>query len=111
MIHYIAGGPAGGDSRNARERTARDLQVFNVAYGPEIPPGTNVITFYESEVPQKTAGGGDTMPPDVPLVISLTVSGFTVNRVLIDGGSSANIISSDTLGRMRIPHSAIQECC
>ena len=50
--------------------------MFNVAYGPEIPPGTNVITFDESEVPQKTAGGGDTMPPDVPLVISLTVSGF-----------------------------------
>lgn len=39
-------------------------------------------------------------PQDNPLVVSLQISTATVHRVLVDGGSSANILYTETFEKM-----------
>ena len=97
VINVIAGGPTGGDSRNARERTAQHLRNNDRTYAPPVLKGTNAITFDDSEIPPPTSGGGDLKDPDVPLVISLVIATYKVNKVLVDTGSSSNVISRRTV--------------
>ncbi|RDX82835.1 hypothetical protein CR513_36329, partial [Mucuna pruriens] len=47
---------------------------------------------------------------DEPMVISMGVAGYKVERVLIDQGSSANILYRSTLEKMQLPVGLIQPC-
>ncbi|RDX93464.1 Retrovirus-related Pol polyprotein from transposon 17.6, partial [Mucuna pruriens] len=47
---------------------------------------------------------------DEPMVISMGVAGFKVERVLIDQGSSANILYRSALEKMQLPAGLIQPC-
>ena len=51
---------------------------------------------------------GTTDPHDDALVITIDVSNCEVARVLIDGGSSVDLIFKDTLTRMGIEESEIK---
>lgn len=102
VINAIAGGPTGGDSRNARERTAQHLRSNDRSYAPSALKGTNAITFDDSEIPPPTSGGGDLKDPDVPLVVSLVIATYKVNKVLVDTGSSFNVISKRTMEQMHL---------
>lgn len=102
FINTILGGPTCGDNINARERTAQHLRNNDRAHAPPALRSTNVITFDESEIPLPCFGGEDLEDPNVPLVITLDIATYKVAKVLVDTGSTSNIISARALARMDI---------
>ncbi|KAL0433349.1 UNVERIFIED_CONTAM: hypothetical protein Slati_2669200 [Sesamum latifolium] len=86
IINTIAGGSGGGDSRRMRKRNERSVRedrrkelVMNVEAEEE-------ITFSSKDLMEK--GGSQ----DDPMVIKLDIANFFIHKVLIDNGSSADII-------------------
>ena len=53
---------------------------------------SNVISISDSELALEFPGENMTEKPDVSLVVRLDISNYKVRKVLIDGGSSGNII-------------------
>ncbi|GAV68905.1 hypothetical protein CFOL_v3_12408, partial [Cephalotus follicularis] len=56
-----------------------------------------VITFLEADYE------GVRLPHDDPMVVTLLVELFTMKRILIDSGSSADILYKHTFDQLRIP--------
>ncbi|GAV79467.1 hypothetical protein CFOL_v3_22932, partial [Cephalotus follicularis] len=56
-----------------------------------------VITFSEADY------GGVRLPHDDPVVVTLLVELFTMKRILIDSGSSTNILYKHAFDQLRIP--------
>ncbi|KAL0303747.1 UNVERIFIED_CONTAM: hypothetical protein Sradi_6242800 [Sesamum radiatum] len=86
VINTIAGGPGGGDSRRMRkrnERSAREDRQKELIMNMEIE---EEITFSSRHL----VGKGESQ--DDPMVIKLDIANFAVHKVLIDNGSSADII-------------------
>ncbi|XP_011079167.1 uncharacterized protein LOC105162746 [Sesamum indicum] len=85
IIHTIAGGSEGW-SRRARRRFERESrlerrkQVVNMTGNPE-------IVFGDRDAGARIVTDND------PMVIRMDIANFTVHKVLIDNGSSADIIS------------------
>ena len=100
VIGSITGGPAGGDSRNAREWTARKIRRSDETMVNAVQQRINRISFDDSEVPPICVGQGMINNPDLPLVVQLDIANFGVRKVLMDNRSSANIIFADTLNKM-----------
>ncbi|KAL0411713.1 UNVERIFIED_CONTAM: Retrovirus-related Pol polyprotein from transposon gypsy [Sesamum latifolium] len=101
VINTIAGGPGGGDSRRERKRNERSVRedrrkglVMNVETKEE-------IVFNSSDL---TENGGS---QDDPMVIKLGIANFFVHKVLIDNGSSADIIFWSVLRRMGLEDSSL----
>lgn len=65
VINTIEGGPAGGDSRNARERTTQNLWNNDRSYAELVIRSTNTISFDDSVIPPPTSGGENLDNPDV----------------------------------------------
>ncbi|KAL0449612.1 UNVERIFIED_CONTAM: hypothetical protein Slati_1517600 [Sesamum latifolium] len=93
------GGPGGGDSRRSRkqsERTTREDRrkewVLNVETEEE-------ITFGLRDVNEKQGSQDD------PMVIKLDIANFSVHKVLVDNGSSADIIFWDVIKWMGLENS------
>ena len=47
-------------------------------------------------------------PGHAPLVLEAQIGGYDMSRVFMDGGSSINVIFSNTLRKMLIPRSALK---
>ncbi|KAL2232858.1 UNVERIFIED_CONTAM: Villin-5, partial [Sesamum indicum] len=92
IIHTIAGGSKGW-SRRARRRFERESrlerhkQVGNVTGNPE-------IVFGDRDAGERIGTDND------PMVIRMDIANFTVHKVLIDNGSSADIIFKEVLSKM-----------
>ncbi|GAV61395.1 hypothetical protein CFOL_v3_04922 [Cephalotus follicularis] len=101
VIHTISGGVAsGGDHSNARKACGRQsLTVQQVPHSKRLRTGGDeeVITF--SEVDYE----GVHLPHDDPVVVTLLVELFTMKRILIDSGSSADILYKHAFDQLRIP--------
>ncbi|GAV84052.1 hypothetical protein CFOL_v3_27497, partial [Cephalotus follicularis] len=101
VIHTISGGVAsGGDTSNARKAYGRQsLAVQQVPHSKRLRTGgeEEVITF--SEVDYE----GVRLPHDDPVVVTLLVELFTMKRILIDSGSSADILYKHAFDQLRIP--------
>ena len=65
-----------------------------------VQQGINRISFDDSEVQPICVEQGMINNPDLPLVVQLDIANFGVRKVLVDNGSSANIIFADTLNKM-----------
>ncbi|RDX69578.1 hypothetical protein CR513_51293, partial [Mucuna pruriens] len=65
---------------------------------------TLVITFDDRDM------RGRASCQDEPMVISMGAAGYRVERILIDQGSSANILYWSTLGKMQLPAGLTQPC-
>ena len=87
---------------NARERTAQNLRNNDRSYTAPTLRGTNAITFDDSEILPLVSGGEDVDDPDVPLVVSLTIATYIVNKILVDNGSSSNIIAKRSIDQMNL---------
>ena len=96
----ISGGFAGeGESSSARKahlRSIRSVDMGEIQAVFKLPRLDNTITFSDSDL------DGCQHPHDDPLVIRAIVANTTVHRVLIDNGSSADIIFASAFNKMGI---------
>ncbi|KAK3039116.1 hypothetical protein RJ639_028862 [Escallonia herrerae] len=99
VINTISGGiAAGGSSGQGRKAYAREVLT---TVGPstkkqKIEPAPT-ISFSDDDM-------GDTRTPhDDPLVVTLRVENFDMKRILVDNGSSAEVLFSEAFQKMNIP--------
>ncbi|KAK2997299.1 hypothetical protein RJ639_026297 [Escallonia herrerae] len=99
VINTISGGIAtGGSSGQGRKAYAREVLT---TVGPstkkqKIQPAPT-ISFSDDDV-------GDTRTPhDDPLVVTLRVGNFDMKRILVDNGSSAEVLFYEAFQKMNIP--------
>ncbi|GAV79498.1 hypothetical protein CFOL_v3_22963, partial [Cephalotus follicularis] len=101
VIHTISGGVASrGDDSNARKAYGRQsLVVQQVPHNKRLRIGGDeeVISFSEADYE------GVRLPHDDPVVVTLLVELFTMKRILIDNGSSADILYKHAFDQLRIP--------
>ena len=101
-INYIAGGFAGGGcSNSARKRHLRAIQSVHSASlhrRPHIPPITFTDTDFTAIDPAQ----------DDPMVITVEIDKFAIAKVLVDQGSSVDILYWETFKKMNISESEIQ---
>ena len=99
-IHVISGGFAGGEesssARKAHLRSIRSGEVMEVQAVSKLPRLDTSITFSNSDLE------GCQHPLDDPLVIRAVVANKTVYLVLVDNGSSADIIFALAFDKMDI---------
>ncbi|XP_019172919.1 PREDICTED: uncharacterized protein LOC109168362 [Ipomoea nil] len=96
VINMIVGGPEGGDSANTRKAWARQLYVGTV-YGREESSKKTCrepIVFTDKDLP-----AGETPHRDT-LVIAMDINGVVVRRILVDTGSSVNVLYLETFTKM-----------
>ena len=96
----ISGGFAGGgesnSARKAHLRSIRSAEVVEVQAVSKLPRLDTSITFSYSNLE------GYQHPHDNPLVIRAVVANKTVHQVLVDNGSSADIIFASAFDKMGI---------
>ena len=96
----ISGGFAGGgESSSARKaplRSIRSGETLEVQAVSKLPRSDTIITFLDSYME------GCQHPHDDPLVKRVVVANKIVHRVLIDNGSSADIIFALAFDKMGI---------
>ena len=96
----ISGGFAGGgestSARKAHQRNIRSADTGEIQAVSKLPRLNNTITFSDSDFE------GCQHPHDDPLVVCAIVANTTVHRVLIDNGSSADIIFASAFNKMGI---------
>ena len=96
-INMISGGFAGGGrSSSSRKRHLRAVQQIHVISNRtqrRMPP----ITFSDSDFQ------GTDPNQDDPMVITVEVESFAIKKVLIDQGSSVDILYWKTFNKMQIP--------
>ena len=99
-IHVISGGFAGGgESSSARKAhlcSIRSADMGEIQAVSKLPRLDNTITFSDLDL------DGCQHPHDDPLVVRAIVANTTVHRVLIDNGSSADIIFASAFDKMGI---------
>ena len=96
----ISGGFAGGgessSARKAHLRSIRSAEVVEVQAVSKLPRLDTSITFSDSYLE------GFQHPHDDPLVIRAVVANKTVHRVLVDNGSSVDIMFASAFDQMGI---------
>ena len=99
-IHVISGGFAGGgessSARKAHLRSIRLADMGEIQAVSKLPRMDTTITFSDSDLE------GCQHPHDDPLVVRAIVANTTVHRVLVDNGSSADIIFASAFNKMGI---------
>ena len=92
----FVGGGESSSARKAHLRSIRSGEVMKVQAVSKLPRLNTSITFSDSDLK------GCQHPHDDPLVIRAVVANKTIHRVLVDNGSSADIIFASTFDRMGI---------
>ena len=99
-IHVISGGFAGGgessSARKAHLHSIRSAEIGEIQAVFKLPRLDTSITFSDSDLE------GCQHPHDDPLIVRAVVANKTVHRVLVDNGSSADIIFASAFDRMGI---------
>ena len=99
-IHVISGGFAGGgessSARKAHLRNIRSGEIMEVQVVSKQPQLDTTITFSDSDLE------GCQHPHDDPLVIRAVVANKTIHWVLVDNGSSSDIIFTSAFDKMGI---------
>ena len=99
-IHVISGGFAGGgestSARKAHLLSIRSREALEIQALSKIPRLDTTITFLYSDME------GCQHPHDDPLVIRAVIANKTAHRVLVNNGSSADIIFMSAFDKMGI---------
>ncbi|VFQ74689.1 unnamed protein product [Cuscuta campestris] len=103
FIEMIVGGPGGGDTASQRNNWARSLHVSVVSLEPQgKQKRREPITFTDRDLPRT---GGD---HNDPLVITMDIYGADVARVLVDTGSSVNVLYLDAFKKLKLDRSMLR---
>ena len=96
----ISGGFAGGgessSAQKAHLRSIRSVEIGEIQAVSKLPRLDTFITFSDSDLE------GCQHPHDDPLVVRVVVANKTVHRVLVDNGSSTDIIFASAFDKMGI---------
>ncbi|KAK4383926.1 hypothetical protein Sango_3107600 [Sesamum angolense] len=107
VIAVISGGPAGGDSANARKALVRAARINNWQTPNQIhninSDKQGEITFGEQDLDPTRNQNNDA------LVISATLSNFWVKKVLVDSESSADIIFYDAYVQLGVDNAQLRK--
>ena len=102
----ILGGFVGGgestSTRKAHLRSIKTSEVMEVQAVSKLPRLDTSITFSDSDLE------GCQHPHDDPLVIRAVVANKTVHRVLVDNGSSADIIFASAFDKIDIGRARLE---
>ena len=90
----FTGGEESSSARKAHLRSIRSGEVMEVQAVSKLPQLNTGITFSNSDME------GCQHPHDDPLVIRAVVANKTIHRVLVDNGSSVNIIFASAFDKM-----------
>ncbi|XP_019172819.1 PREDICTED: uncharacterized protein LOC109168233 [Ipomoea nil] len=104
VIHVIFGGPEGGDTPAERKKWARSLYVGEVVRAPhEKRTRREPITFTDDDLPDGP------LPHRDALVIRLDLNDTIVHRVLVDTGSSVNVMYYDTFTQLGLSRKQLSQ--
>ena len=96
-INTITGGPlSGGSFRSLKKAYQRQVNSVHT-----IPPSKHRRTYQEMSFSEGDAMGVK-QPHNDPLVIMLNIEGFNTKRILVDNGSSADIIYLPAFQQLRL---------
>ncbi|XP_019157957.1 PREDICTED: uncharacterized protein LOC109154680 [Ipomoea nil] len=103
-IHFIYGGPAGGDTPTERRKWSRQLYVGEVV---SLPKGKKqrreAITFCDEDLPEGP------LPHRDALVIKMDINDMIVHPILADTGSSVNMMYYDAFTKLGLPRGQLKE--
>ncbi|KAK3016860.1 hypothetical protein RJ639_005981 [Escallonia herrerae] len=105
VINTISGGiAAGGSSGQGRKAYVREVfTTMGPSTKKQKKEPAQTISFSDDDV-------GDTrIPHDDPLVVTLRVGNFDVKRILVDNGSSADVLFYEAFQRMNIPSDRLRK--
>ena len=92
----FAGGGESSSARKAHLRSIRSGETLEVQTISKLPRLDTTITFYDFDME------GCQHPHDDPLVIKAIVANKMIHRVLVDNGSSTDIIFASDFNKMAL---------
>ncbi|XP_031101818.1 uncharacterized protein LOC116005716 [Ipomoea triloba] len=102
VIHVIFGGPEGGDTAGDRRNWARDLHVALVEEtNPVKRTKMEPIVFTDRDLPSSADCATEA------LVITIDINGVDVQRVMVDTGSSVNVMYLDVFRKLQLDRSQL----
>ncbi|KAL2237789.1 UNVERIFIED_CONTAM: hypothetical protein Sindi_0970600 [Sesamum indicum] len=101
VIYTIAGGSSSGDSNRTRKRSARTMNSGREREFVLKVEEEEAISFDSSDRPKESEDMND------PMVVKLDIANFTVHKVLIDSGSSADIIFKNVIDKMGLENARL----
>ncbi|XP_057719195.1 uncharacterized protein LOC130933583 [Arachis stenosperma] len=106
IINCISGGYAGGGhTSSARKRTYRAMLTVTDAFkGPQPVQDFPEMTFHSTDFSHTDTNYDD------PVVISVQLEDLIVRKVLLDPGSSANVLFFTTFEKMNLSSNILQPC-
>ncbi|VFQ76089.1 unnamed protein product [Cuscuta campestris] len=103
FIEMIVGGLEGGDTASQRKNWARSLHVAVVSLESQGKQAKREpITFTDRDLPRT---GGD---HNDPLVVTMDINEADVARVLVDTGSSVNVLYLDAFKKLKLDRSMLR---
>jgi hypothetical protein len=99
----IYGGPLANASTRHRKQERREVCSVKVAALVYLDWSDKPITFDQGDHPDRVPS-----PGKYPLVVDPVIGNVRLTEVLMDGGSSLNIIYAETLGLLRIDPSSVR---
>ena len=104
MVGCIHGGASLPPSNGAYKRFVRELNAVISTPPKPLEWSVQVITFDPEDHPANTARVGT-----LPLIVSPVIHNYKVTKMLVDGGSSLNLLTAKVLSTLQIPLSRPQD--
>ncbi|XP_059650749.1 uncharacterized protein LOC132296580 [Cornus florida] len=102
-IRVISGGYAGGGETATAQKTYARRAIAEVNEVGMFNSPSKTLRYADTTIMFSEADAkGIQQPHDDPLVVSMVVANYTITRILIDNGSSADIIFSHVFDQMMI---------
>ena len=106
IVGCIHGGASLPPSNSAGKRLVRELNAVAPAPQKPLEWSNQVISFDPEDHPDSTVGVGT-----LPLVMSPIIHNFKVTKMLVDGGSSLNLLTAKVSTTLQIPFSYKTPAC
>ena len=103
-VDHIYGGSSAYESKRQLKAAEREVNTIDPPLVNKLPKWSEVtISFEKGDCPIPS-----TRPGRYPIVVETTINNCRVNRVLVDGGSSLNILFTSALDEMQVPRTKVR---